>query len=247
MKSVIAILAIAAQMTAALAWAQVDPADPAARPALRSAGPEPAPPPKDQLYDGNYWSILAGITVPHLDRPLPAVAAWGTGGRLAGRFSSVTQALDVEAGLEYSRFGGTNASGASASRMELGFHGALHPGFPLIVFNEWLYDVLSGIHGFVGASVSAMSVSGASAVAATGEKGNDASDWRPSLACGLGVDFPVSARNKSSGWWLTTRYVLRWTRFGAAVPDRDFGDNQVVILLGWRSYDNSWARLPRPF
>lgn len=229
-----------------IAVAAADPADPAARPALTTAGPEEPPPPKTLLYDGNYWGVLGGVVGSRFDDPLSGVAPLGLGGRVAGRFSTVTQFMDLEAGVEYVPHGADSGSNR-ASRLGFGIQGALHPAFPLLVFNNWLYDVVSGIHGFVGVSAARLAIEGQQAVASARGTGETASDWRPLLACGLGADIPISPRNRSSGWWLTARYALRWMRFGPATPYRDVGDGQFQVLLGWRSYDNSWARLPRPF
>ncbi len=238
---------IAACLWAGPLQAAPDPSDPAARPPLRTAGPEEEAPAKDLLYDGNYTSVLGGLAVPRLDVKLPGVAQRGIGARLAGRFSTVTQFADAELGLEYAQFAGEGAGGGSANRIELGAQVAVHPGFPLVVFNNWWYDVASGVHLFVGAAVVRASVSGAGAVAATRQSGSDATDWTSGLTGGIGVDVPVSPRDRHSGWWLTLRYVTRWARFGTAVPDHNLGDGQWLALLGWRTYDNGWARLPRPF
>jgi hypothetical protein len=64
---------------------------------------------------------------------------------------------------------------------------------------------------------------------------------------GAGVDIPVSPRNRNDGWWLTARYNLRWMRFGDGEPDWPQNDNQILLLLGYRQYNNSFARLPRPW
>ncbi len=223
-----------------------DPRDPAARPPLQSAGPEEPVPPKTLLFDGNYWGILGGLVGSRLDDPLAGVAPVGFGGRLAGRFSTVTQFMDLEAGIEYIGHGSEVGANA-ASRLAFGVHGAIHPAFPLLVFNNWLYDVISGFHGFVGVSAARVGIEGAQAVASARGTGDSATDWRPMLSCGVGADIPVSPRNQASGWWLTARYALRWMRFGPATPYRDVGDGEFQLLLGWRSYDNGWARLPRPF
>ncbi len=235
----------------ALAWpasllAASDPADPATRPPLSSAGPEEPPPPRSLLYDGNYWGVLGGLAGSRLDVPLAGVAPLGLGGRLAVRFSTVTQFMDLEGGVEYVAHSSL-AESNQASRLAFGVHGALHPAFPLLVFNNWFYDVISGIHLFVGAAAARVAIDGSQAVASARAKGDSAADWRPLLSSGVGVDIPVSARNQPSGWWLTARYALRWLRFGPSTPYGDLGDSHFQVLLGWRSYDNGWARLPRPF
>lgn len=243
--AVLVLLATALPTMAGADPVPTDPADPRSRPPLLTAGADDPISPKDLLYDGNYISVLGGAVVPALDRPLPGVDRLGAGGRLALRLSAVTQFADAEVGAEFARFGGTG--GAGAGRVDLGVHVAAHPAFPLLVFNDWWNDVWSGIHGYVGARVARTSVDGAAAVAAAGGGGASAVDWRPALLVGAGVDLPVSPRNHHSGWWLTVRYEARWARFGDAVPDRDLGERQLVALIGWRRYDNGWARLPRPF
>ncbi len=234
----------AALLLPRLALAAEDPADPSSRPPLHSAGPEQPPPPKDLLYDGNYTSFLAGLLLPRLDRALPGLDKQGLGVALAGRFSVITQFTDVALHLQHGQWSG---SGASLLRTELGATVALHPAFPLIVFNSWGYDVISGIHGYLGVSLARIALDGSAAVAATGQTDNPNSDWRPSLSAGLGADIPISPRDRHSGWWLTARYELRWTRFGAATPDWNLGDSQAMILIGYRSYDNGYLRVPRPF
>lgn len=220
--------------------------DPSARPPLSTGTPEPPVPPKDLLYDGNYWSVLAGFSLPHLDRSLPGIDRWGTGGRLAGRFSSITQFLDVEAGVEYARHGG---SAGSWTRTEIGGSAHLHPGFPLIVFNDFWNDVYSGVHGLLGVSVVRGALTGRQAVAKIRDNnvGAEEVDWRPCITLGAGVDIPVSPRNRNDGWWLTARYNLRWMRFGDGEPDWPQNDNQILIMLGYRRYNNSFTRLPRPW
>ncbi|MBI5610708.1 MAG: hypothetical protein HY902_17660 [Deltaproteobacteria bacterium] len=234
----------AALLLPRLAVAIEDPADPSARPPLRTAGPVEPAPPKDLLYDGNYTSFLVGALLPRLDRALPGLDNQGLGLALAGRFSVITQFSDVALLLQHAQWSGASAS---LQRTELGATMSVHPAFPLIVFNSWWYDVISGIHGYVGASLARIALDGSAAVAATGQTGDSSSDWRPSLSAGVGADIPISPRDRHSGWWLTARYELRWTRFGAATPDWNLGDAQALILIGYRSYDNGYLRLPRPF
>lgn len=220
--------------------------DPAARPPLSTGTPEAPVPPKDFLYDGNYWSVLAGVSFPHLDRSLPGIDRWGTGGRLAGRLSTITQFLDVEGGIEYARHGGSEGSW---TRMEVGGSAHLHPGFPLVVFNDFWNDVYSGVHGLLGVSVVRGSMTGKRAVSKIrdNELGATEVDWRPCITLGAGVDIPISPRNRHDGWWLTARYNMRWMRFGDGEPDWPLNDNQVLLLIGYRRYNNSFMRVPRPW
>jgi hypothetical protein len=244
-------LVAAWSLLASLAVGQEMLPDPAARPPLSTGTPEAPVPPKDFLYDGNYWSVLGGLSLTQLDRPLPGVAQWGAGGRLALRFSSITQFLDVETGVEYSRHGAAAAKSGvtdgSWSRLEVGGSAHLHPGFPLIAFNDFWNDIFSGVHGLLGVSVVRGELTGTNAVAKIRDGGTSEVDWRPCITLGAGVDIPVSPRNRNDGWWLTARYNLRWMRFGDGEPDWPQNDNQILLLLGYRQYNNSFARLPRPW
>jgi hypothetical protein len=221
-----------------------DPHDPASRPPLHSAGAEDPPRAKDLLYDGNYTSFLAGLALPRLDNALAGLERQGAGVALGGRFSVITQFMDVALLLEHGRWGGGSAA---LRRSDLGATVSIHPAFPVVVFNTWSYDVLSGLHVFIGGSLARIALDGSQALAATGETGSSSTDWRPGINIGVGSDIPISPRNRHSGWWLTARYELRWARFGSAVPDWNLGDSQLLVLIGYRTYDNGWARLPRPF
>lgn len=246
MRANVASMAVACAM---LAWPQVsvadpDPSDPSLRPPLKSAGvPEP-PPPKDQLFDGNYWGLHGGATYATRSAAIAGVADSGAGLRAGGRFSAILQLLDVDAALQYARFSG---SANAVSRLDLSLTAALHPGFPLLVFNSWMYDVIAGLHGWAGADFGRWTVSGDEAAAAIGAKGGDYGQFGAALCFGAGADLPLSPRDGHAGWWLTVRYAMRLAKIGPAIPQHDFSDGQWQLWLGWRNYDNSWARVPRPF
>jgi hypothetical protein len=218
--------------------------DPSARPPLHTAGPEEPPPPRDLRYDGNHIGWMVGATLPTLDAPIAGLDRSGAGLRISGRISAITQFIDANLDLQIDRFGGPQAS---LLRTELGTKLGTHPGFPFIVFNDWTNDVISGVHGYIGASLVRADLEGSAAVASTRQTGNRAVGWSPQFTCGVGADIPVSPRDRPHGWWLTVRYELRWMRWGEALPAWNMGDSQLVLQLGRRSYDNSWARVPRPF
>lgn len=236
---------LAGSAIAATASAAGDPLDPSSRPPLSSGVPEEPRPPPDHLFDGNYTSGHVGLLLPKLDQAVPGLDALGYGLALGTRLSVITQFVDAGLDVSHARWSGPSAQ---LTRTELGVKVGLHPGFPATVFNSWLYDVYSGIHGYLGTSVARLALDGGAAVLhTTGEASPSALDWRPCLTAGAGADFPISPRDRSYGWWLTLRYELRWTRFGSAIPDFNLGDGQALILIAYRSYNNSWARMPRPF
>ncbi len=227
-----------------LALASQDPVDPHSRPPLSTATPEEPAAPKDFLYDGNHVGLMLGPVFSGLDRALPGLDRNGTGLRLGGRISAITQFIDGGVDLQHVEHGG---SAASLSRTELGVRVGSHPAFPFVVFNSWINDVISGVHLYVGASVGRLALQGQQAVAAVGLDGTSAVQWRPSALVGVGADLPVSPRHRPNGWWLTLRYELRWTGFGSTAPRHNLDDSMVGVLLGYRSYNNSWARWSRPF
>ncbi len=218
-------------------------ADPSARPALQSVPPPPAEPADTRKWDGNHIGFLFGASYAMLDKPQIGLDKNGLGLRVAGRFSSIVQLLDIELGFEHTQFGGVG----SFARNELGVQAGLHPAFPLTVFNDFIDDVFAGIHLFAGASLVRGSMGGQSAVVAAGGTGDSLVSWQPCVSTGVGMDVPVSPRDRASGWWLTLRYTLRWYRFGLANPDLNFGDSQIVLLLGYRDYNTSFTRVTRPF
>lgn len=234
---------------AGLGWTQhalaaPDPVDPRSRPPLSTGTPEDPPPAKEFLYDGNHVGWMIGPVFPALDGELPGVDRWGKGLRLAGRISAITQFIDGDLDLQHVEHGGNSAG---LTRTDLAIRVGSHPAFPFVVFNSWANDVISGIHMYVGAQVGRLALQGPAAVAAMGLEGAQAVQWRPAGLVGVGADIPVSPRNRSSGWWLTLRYELRWTGFGSSAPRHDLDDSTVAVLLGYRSYNNSWARWSRPF
>lgn len=224
-------------------FAHATDADPAARPALQTVPVAPVEPVDGRKWDGNHIGFLIGASYLSLDKPQVGIEQNGVGVRVAGRFSSIVQLLDVELGFEHSQFGGAG----SFARNELGVQAGLHPGFPLTVFNDFIDDVFAGVHLFAGASLVRGSMGGGVSVAAAGGSGDSLVNWQPCVTTGIGMDIPISPRDRASGWWLTLRYALRWSRFGLTNPDLNFGDSQLVLLLGYRDYDTSFTRVPRPF
>ena len=221
--------------------------DPGDRPPLMTAPPEgPPPPPEPHLWDGNQTSVMIGPVMNGLDHAPALVDQLGLGFRVAGRLSAISQFVDVELGFERVTHGGT--SGAGLTRSEVGFQVGTHPGFPIIVFNDWWNDVFSGVHGYVGASVVRATLTGTDALAqAHVTEGTEHTEWQPCIYVGAAADFPVSPRNKDWGIWLTAGYNLRWMWFGPKQPELSLSDNQAVLLLSFRSNSTSWARFPRPF
>lgn len=242
-----ATLALTAALAACPVLADEADVDPSARPPLNTAGPEaPPPPPEPHLWDGNHTSIVLGPTLSMLDAAPKGLDTLGYGVRLAGRLSAITQFVDVELGLERTQHGGTD--GASLSRTELGFQLGTHPGFPLVVFNDWTYDVFSGFHGYAGVSIVRATLTGKDALAAAHvvEK-TEHSEWQPCVYVGAAADFPISERNKDWGLWLTAAYNLRWMWFGPREPELPLGDSQATLMLSYRWNNTSWARIPKPF
>lgn len=237
---------------AALAWlvpigvwaTPADPLAPGSRPPLSSGLPEEPPPPKDRLYDGNHVGWMVGGVLSRLDRQLPGLDRWGQGARLSGRIAAVTQVVDAGVDLQQVVFAGPSAA---LARSELAVTIGTHPALPILVFNDWKYDVIAGLHGYVGAAVSRAELSGVQALAAAHQAGAQLVDWRPLAILGFGADLPVSPRHRPHGWWLTLRYELRWSRFGHEAPEHPLGDQLLVLALGYRHYSNGWARIPRPF
>lgn len=221
--------------------------DPSARPPLLTAPPEgPPPEPEPHLWDGNQTSIMAGAALNFLDHAPTNISSLGTGFRLAGRVGVIAQFVDAEIGLEHVTHAGTG--GAGLTRSELGFQFGTHPGFPTIVFNDWFYDVFSGFHGYVGASLMRMTLTGTEALGqAHVTQGTEHAEWQPNIYVGAGADIPISPRNKGWGIWLTARYNLRWSWFGPKQPEMSTSDNQALILLSFRSNSTSWMRIPKPF
>lgn len=243
---VAALLLLPAPARAALG----DPLAPGSRPPLSSGAAEEPPPPKDRLFDGNHVGWMAGGAFARLDRALPGLDRWGQGLRLSGRIAAVTQFVDAGLDLQHLAHGG---AAAQLTRSELAVTLGTHPALPILVFNSWWYDVIAGLHGYVGASVGRFALRGAEALtvahqtAAAQPAGAELVDWRPGVLLGFGADVPVSPRNRPSGWWLTLRYELRWRSFGHEAPEHPMGDQLFLIALGYRHYGNGWARLPRPF
>lgn len=238
-------------MSAPGAWA-AEATDPSTRPALRTAPVEPPPPPYASRWDGNATGFVVGPAWTRLDRALPGIDRTGLGLRVAGRMSFVMQFVDFEVFLEHARHGGAalaggGSTGGGLSRTDLGGQMAVHPGFPLTVFNDFWSDVFAGVHGYAGLSMVRAALDGEPAVAAAGGTGSSQVDWRPSVHVGAGVDVPLTARGQDHGWWLTLRYDLRWMNFGDFNPDLSLADSKVMVLLGYRSYSTSWAHVPRPF
>ncbi len=222
-------------------------ADPDDRPPLVTAPPEGPPPPAEpHLWDGNHTSVLVGPVVNWLDHAPSAVDTQCLGFRIAARMGVITQFVDAELGFERVTHGGQN--GAGLTRNEVGFQVGTHPAFPIIVFNDWWNDVIAGIHGYVGASVARLTLTGTEALAqAQVFEGTEHAEWQPSVYVGAGMDIPVSPRNRDWGIWLTARYNLRWLWFGPKQPEMTLSDSQALLLLSFRSNSTSWARIPRPF
>ncbi len=225
-----------------------DQADPHARPALNTAPQPPADPAYPHKWDGNATGFVVGPILSHLRQSLPTVPSQGYGVYAAARISFIAQFADFELNLAHRSHGPLQLT-------EIGGQMAIHPAFPMLVFNDFLNDVVAGFHGYAGPSLSRVGLDGVQAVAATGQSGPSATDWRVGLRVGAGIDIPLSEmhdkplhdRGVSSGWWLTLRYEARWLGFGSHNPDWDMGGTQALILLGWRSYNNGWAQVPRPF
>lgn len=239
-----AVLVLAAVAMARPADAATDPANPSSRPPLSTGTPEDPIPPKEFLYDGNHVGWMIGPAFQGLGTTPPGLDPWGKGLRVGGRISAVTQFVDGGIDLQHIEHGGASAG---LSRTDVGIRVGTHPALPIVVFNSWLNDVLSGVHLYVGATVGRIALQGSPAVAAVGLSGAEAVQWRPGALVGAGVDVPVSPRNRSSGLWLTLRYELQWTGFGGTAPRHDLDAGLVAVLLGYRSYNNSWGRIARPF
>jgi len=217
------------------------------RPALQTA-PMPQPDPVEpHRYDGNHTGLTAGVFTTALQRPIAGVAHRGYGFHIGARLASVLQIVDVEVAFEHTSHGASDSSDAAWTRNELGLQGALHPGFPFAVFNSSFYDIVAGLHGYGGLSMVRGSLRGDQAVAQASGDGHAFSSWSPCLSVGAGLDIPVWPRGGAHGLWLTVRYGLRWTGFGGHDPDLNVADSQAMVLLNWREYDTTWARLPRPF
>ena len=239
-----------ASLMASSAWAETPAApsvDPSDRPPLVTAPPEPPqPPPEPHLWDGNQTSVMIGPAMNWLNHSPALVDPQGVGFRVAARVSAISQFVDAELGFERVTHGGT--SGAGLTRSEVGFQVGTHPGFPIIVFNDWWNDVFSGIHGYVGASVVRATLTGTDALAQIHvTQGAEHAEWQPNVYVGGGADFPISPRNKGWGIWLTARYNLRWMWFGPKQPEMSMADSQALLLLSFRSNSTSWARVPKPF
>lgn len=218
----------------------VDPTDPASRPPLHTAEPEPAPPQARPRWDGNATGVLIGPAWTHLDKSLPGVDPTGWGVRAAARVSFIMQFMDLELGLEHTRHGGIGG----LTRTDLGAQVALHPGFPMLVFNDFLSDIIASFHGLGALSLVRASLGNPALIPTSG--GQEV-DWRLCLTVGAGLDIPLSPRDLDHGWWLTLRYTLRWMNFGHFDPDLALSDSQVLVLIGYRSYGNEWARVKPPF
>ena len=231
-------------VTATPDLADVDPSD---RPPLQTAGPEaPPPPPEPHLWDGNHTSIVAGPTLSFLDKAPPGLDGMGYGLRVAARVGTITQFVHAELGVEHTQFGGTG--GAGLQRTEVGFQFGTHPGFPLVVFNDMTYDIFSGLHGYVGASLVRATLTGTDALAAAHVKNEtEHSEWQPCIYVGAALDVPISPRNLAWGIWATAAYNLRWMWFGPKEPMLGLGDSQALLLLSFRWNSTSWARVPKPF
>jgi hypothetical protein len=217
-----------------------DPTDPVSRPPLKTAPEEPPPPRDPPRWDGNATGLVLGPTWTHLDKALPGVDQTGWGVRLAGRVSFVAQFLDLELGLEHANHGGAGG----LTRTDLGAQVGLHPGFPLLVFNDFLSDIVASFHGVGGVSLVRASLGNPLLIPTSG--GTDV-DWRLCLTVGAGIDIPLSSRDLDHGWWLTARYTLRWMNFGHYNPDLSLSDSQALLLIGYRAYGNEWARIKPPF
>lgn len=237
-------LALALLLARGAAASPADPVDPASRPPLSSGAAEEPPPAKDRLYDGNSLGWMLGGVASRLDRALPGLDRWGQGARLSGRIAAIAQFVDAGIDLQHVRHAGASAR---LSRSEVVATLGTHPALPILVFNRWWYDVIAGLHGYVGASFGRAALEGSAALATAHQPGAALVDWRGGVLIGFGADVPVSPRNRPSGWWLTLRYELRWSRFGREAPEHPLGDQTWVLALGYRHHGNGWARLPRPF
>lgn len=222
-------------------------ADPHARPPLLTAPPEEPLQPEPHLWDGNQTSVMAGVVYNSLDHPPAGLDRGALGFRVAARVSAITQFIDAE--LAFERASQEGAQGASLTRSEVAGQVGVHPGFPIIVFNDWFNDVISGVHFYLGLGLVRANLTGQAALlqAHVTDGSTEHAEWQPSMQAGVGADFPISPRNKSWGIWLTARYTLRWMWFGPHQPEVSLGDSQGVLLLGFRSNSTSWARFPRPF
>lgn len=238
------VLTLSALVWAGAAQAGDNPVDPSSRPPLSTGKPEDPPDPPDVLYDGNHVGWMVGPALQILDSKVTGLDSQGQGLRLGARISAVTQFVDGGIDVQHVEHGGP---AASLSRTDLGVRLGSHPALPIVVFNSWLNDVISGIHLYMGATVSRLALQGAPAVQSVGLDGPEAVQWRSTPLVGVGADFPVSPRNRSSGWWLTVRYELHWTDFGSSAPRHDLGADLLSLQLGYRSYRSSWARIARPF
>jgi hypothetical protein len=221
--------------------------DPSARPPLETAPPEsPPPPPEPHLWDGNQTSIMVGAAMNWLNHSPSLVDPQGVGFRIAGRVGAISQFVDAEIGFERVAHGGQ--AGAGLVRNDLGFQVGTHPAFPIIVFNDFWNDVISGFHGYVGASVVRATLTGADALLQAQVPGTtEHSEWQPCIYVGSGVDIPISPRNKDWGIWLTPRANVRWMWFGPKQPELGLTDSQFTISFSYRSNSTSWARIPKPF
>ena len=220
---------------------------PPSPPPLQTAPPPEVDQPEIHRYDGNHTGVVAGATTTSLQREIAGIAARGYGFRVGGRIASVLQIADLEFTYEHVKHGAANGADAAWTRNEAGMLISLHPGFPFAVFNTAFYDVVAGVHGYLGTSMVRATLRGAPALAQAHSDGQELSSWQPCLAVGAGLDVPLSPRGASSGLWLTLRYGLRWMGFGPHDPNLNLADSQAMVELNWRFYDTSWARLPRPF
>lgn len=228
-----------------LAAEVVPPADPKARPPLATTGPDVPPERVPSKFDGNHSGLVIGGGPTWLVRPPAGVAEQGLSLRVAGRFGAVLQFVDGEVALSRTSHGGAN--GAGWIRNEGTLQLATHPGFPMLVFNDWVSDVLAGVHAFGSVSLVRATLTGTAAVASAGAPGPEHGEWHGALSAGVGVDVPVSPRDRDWGLWLTVRYAARWLQFGRVEPELNAGDRQLLVLIGWRTYTTSWGRVPRPF
>ena len=217
------------------------------RPPLQTAPAPTADSAEAHRYDGNHTGLTAGAFTTSLQRPIAGIANRGYGFHIGARFASVLQILDAEVAFEHASHGASDGSDAAWTRNELGLFGALHPGFPFAVFNSYFYDIVAGLHGYGGLSMVRGSLRGDAAVAQAFGDGHVLSGWSPCLTVGAGLDIPIWPRGGPHGLWLTVRYGLRWMGFGSHDPDLNMADSQAMVLLNWREYNTSWARLPRPF
>ncbi|MFZ4577599.1 MAG: hypothetical protein ACOYOB_04300 [Myxococcota bacterium] len=195
---------------------------------LALAAPVPISPP-EYHFDGKSTGFVVGPTLTHLDRSVVGIDRSGWGVRVAGRLATVLQLVDAELGYEHA------SQGSRLSRDELGVLLATHPGFPFLVWDAYASDVISGFHLF------------ASAAVARTDGPEARVHWAPTIGLGAGLDFPLSPRGGASGLWLTLRWANRWLSVGDGLPKTHLDDQQVMLLVGWRTYTLNWARLPRPF